>query len=81
MLTGLFYGDDYLIYILIMFLGRNWFNAEFLCYLYTFQRQQTKASTPLTTELFYEWKKKKMEQKEAEHAAKIAERAKNDRMR
>lgn len=44
------------------------------------QRQQIKASTPLTTELFNEWKKKKMDQKEAEHAAKMAERAKNDRM-
>ncbi|KAH9322213.1 hypothetical protein KI387_016852, partial [Taxus chinensis] len=44
------------------------------------QRQQVKASTPLTTELFYEWKKQKMELKEVEHAAKRAERAKNDRM-
>ncbi|GLJ54126.1 hypothetical protein SUGI_1159220 [Cryptomeria japonica] len=44
------------------------------------QRHQIKVSTPLTTDLFYEWKKKKTEQKEAEHAAKIAERAKNDRM-
>jgi hypothetical protein len=40
-----------------------------------------KTSTPMTTALFEEWKKKKMLEKEAQLAAKQAERVKNDRMR
>lgn len=44
------------------------------------QRRQTKTTTPLNGDLFYEWKKKKTDQKEAELAANRAERAKNDRM-
>jgi len=44
------------------------------------QRRQTKTSTPINGDLFYQWKKKKTDQKEAELAAKRAERAKNDRM-
>ncbi|CAM6102651.1 unnamed protein product [Calypogeia fissa] len=44
------------------------------------QRHAVKTSTPITAELFAEWKQKKMEQREAEQAAKKAERAKADRM-
>lgn len=35
----------------------------------------------MTTELFMQWKKKKMAEREAGLAAEMAERAKNDRMR
>lgn len=35
----------------------------------------------MTTELFMQWKQKKMEEREAGLAAQSAERAKNDRMR
>lgn len=35
----------------------------------------------MTPQLFMEWKKKKMEEREAGLAAQQAERAKNDRMR
>lgn len=45
------------------------------------QRHQLKQSTPITGELFANWKKKKSDEKEAELAAKRAERAKMDRMR
>ncbi|XVF75476.1 hypothetical protein PTKIN_Ptkin13bG0191000 [Pterospermum kingtungense] len=44
------------------------------------QRSQVKESTPMTTELFMQWKKKKTEEREASLAAQQAERAKNDRM-
>ncbi|KAL9270409.1 Zinc finger CCCH domain-containing protein [Drosera capensis] len=44
------------------------------------QRSKTNTTTPLTTELFMQWKKKKMEEREAGLAAGKAERAKNDRM-
>ncbi|KAG6551266.1 hypothetical protein Mapa_007192 [Marchantia paleacea] len=44
------------------------------------QRHQLKQSTPITGELFANWKRKKQEEKEAELAAKRAERAKMDRM-
>ncbi|XP_043696617.1 zinc finger CCCH domain-containing protein 11 isoform X3 [Telopea speciosissima] len=44
------------------------------------QRAKVASSTPLTPELFMQWKKKKMEEKEAGLAAQRAERAKNDRM-
>ncbi|XP_009602547.1 zinc finger CCCH domain-containing protein 11 isoform X1 [Nicotiana tomentosiformis] len=44
------------------------------------QRAKLTASTPLTTELFMEWKKKKMEEREASLAKQRADRAKNDRM-
>ncbi|BBN06932.1 protein MpC3H13 [Marchantia polymorpha subsp. ruderalis] len=44
------------------------------------QRHQLKQSTPITGELFANWKKKKSDEKEAELAAKRAERAKMDRM-
>lgn len=35
----------------------------------------------MTPELFFQWKKKKMEERDAGLAAQQAERAKNDRMR
>ncbi|XP_072975965.1 zinc finger CCCH domain-containing protein 11 [Typha angustifolia] len=44
------------------------------------QRAKVATSTPLTTELFMQWRKKKMEEMEAGLAAMRAERAKNDRM-
>ncbi|XP_026658704.1 zinc finger CCCH domain-containing protein 11-like isoform X2 [Phoenix dactylifera] len=44
------------------------------------QRAKVTASTPLTPELFMQWKKKKMDEREAGLAARQAERAKNDRM-
>ncbi|ONK62404.1 uncharacterized protein A4U43_C07F3520 [Asparagus officinalis] len=44
------------------------------------QRAKVTTTTPMTPELFYQWKKKKMEERDAGLAAKQAERAKNDRM-
>lgn len=44
------------------------------------QRSKVKASTPLTSELFAQWKKKKMDERDASMASQRAERAKNDRM-
>ncbi|OEL16631.1 Zinc finger CCCH domain-containing protein 11 [Dichanthelium oligosanthes] len=44
------------------------------------QRKKTKTTTPMTTELFMLWKRKKAEEREAGQAALKAERAKNDRM-
>ncbi|PIN03716.1 putative protein, contains CCCH-type Zn-finger [Handroanthus impetiginosus] len=44
------------------------------------QRTKVTTATPMTPELFMQWKKKKMEEKEAGLAAQRAERAKNDRM-
>ncbi|XP_022744569.1 zinc finger CCCH domain-containing protein 11-like [Durio zibethinus] len=44
------------------------------------QRSKITASTPMTTELFMQWKMKKREEREASLAAQRAERAKNDRM-
>ncbi|XP_021888661.1 zinc finger CCCH domain-containing protein 11 [Carica papaya] len=44
------------------------------------QRAKLTKSTPMTPQLFMEWKKKKMEEREAGLAAQQAERAKNDRM-
>ncbi|KAL2554472.1 Zinc finger CCCH domain-containing protein 21 [Forsythia ovata] len=44
------------------------------------QRAKITASTPMTPELFMQWKKKKVEEQEAGLAAQRAERAKNDRM-
>ncbi|ESR49431.1 hypothetical protein WN944_018390 [Citrus x changshan-huyou] len=44
------------------------------------QRGKLKSTTPMTTELFMQWKKKKMEERNAGLAAQQAERAKNDRM-
>ncbi|CAI9780151.1 unnamed protein product [Fraxinus pennsylvanica] len=44
------------------------------------QRAKITASTPMTPELFMQWKKKKVEEREAGLAALRAERAKNDRM-
>ncbi|XAR56106.1 hypothetical protein NMG60_11036437 [Bertholletia excelsa] len=44
------------------------------------QRAKVTTITPMTTELFQQWKKKKMEEREAGLAALQAERAKNDRM-
>lgn len=44
------------------------------------QRAKVATTTPMTTELFMEWKKKKFEQKEAGLAVLRADRAKNDRM-
>jgi hypothetical protein len=44
------------------------------------QRSATKSSTPITTDLFLQWKQEKQAKREAELSAKRAERAKNDRM-
>ncbi|PPE01343.1 hypothetical protein GOBAR_DD01669 [Gossypium barbadense] len=44
------------------------------------QRSKTTSSTPMTTELFMQWKTKKMEEREVSLAAQRADRAKNDRM-
>ncbi|KAM7492122.1 hypothetical protein LguiA_035043 [Lonicera macranthoides] len=44
------------------------------------QRAKVTTTTPITTELFFQWKNKKMEEKEAGLAALRAERAKSDRM-
>ncbi|XP_022841820.1 zinc finger CCCH domain-containing protein 11 [Olea europaea var. sylvestris] len=44
------------------------------------QRAKITASTPMTPELFMQWKKRKVEEREAGLAALWAERAKNDRM-
>lgn len=44
------------------------------------QRKKVQTTTPMTTELFMEWKRKKAEEREAGLAALRAERAKNDRM-
>ncbi|XP_071732407.1 zinc finger CCCH domain-containing protein 11-like isoform X2 [Rutidosis leptorrhynchoides] len=44
------------------------------------QRAKVKTTTPMTTELFMEWKRKKVEARDAGLAAQRAERAKNDRM-
>ena len=45
------------------------------------QRAKVKTTTPMTTDLFMGWKKKKVDEKEAGLAALRADRAKNDRMR
>ena len=45
------------------------------------QRAKVKTTTPITPELFFQWKKKKMDERDAGLAAQQAERAKNDRMR
>ncbi|KAL6277773.1 hypothetical protein ACE6H2_021374 [Prunus campanulata] len=44
------------------------------------QRAKVMTSTPMTPELFMQWKKKKMAERDAGLAAQMAERAKNDRM-
>ncbi|XP_048446448.1 zinc finger CCCH domain-containing protein 21 isoform X3 [Pyrus x bretschneideri] len=44
------------------------------------QRAKVTTITPMTTELFMQWRNKKTEEKEAGLAAQRAERAKNDRM-
>ncbi|KAM0852154.1 hypothetical protein ACQ4PT_051933 [Festuca glaucescens] len=44
------------------------------------QRKKIQTTTPMTTELFMEWKRRKAEEKEAGLAALRADRAKNDRM-
>ncbi|XP_059667719.1 zinc finger CCCH domain-containing protein 11-like [Cornus florida] len=44
------------------------------------QRAKITTSTPMTPELFIQWKKKKMEARDASMAAEKADRAKNDRM-
>ncbi|MBA0551453.1 hypothetical protein Golob_022337, partial [Gossypium lobatum] len=44
------------------------------------QRAKLKTSTPMTPELFMEWKKKKIAERDEGLAAQSAERAKNDRM-
>ncbi|XP_078445130.1 zinc finger C-x8-C-x5-C-x3-H type family protein [Wolffia australiana] len=44
------------------------------------QRAKVATTTPMTPELFMQWKKKKIEEREAGLAALRAERAKNDRM-
>lgn len=45
------------------------------------QRAKVTTCTPMTTELFMQWRNKKTEEKEAGLAAQRADRAKNDRMR
>ncbi|KAG6437380.1 hypothetical protein SASPL_102295 [Salvia splendens] len=44
------------------------------------QRAKVSTCTPMTTDLFMQWKMKKVEEREAGLAAQRAERAKNDRM-
>ncbi|KAL1549472.1 zinc finger CCCH domain-containing protein 11-like [Salvia divinorum] len=44
------------------------------------QRAKVSTCTPMTTDLFMQWKKNKVEDREAGLAAQRAERAKNDRM-
>ncbi|XP_024991342.1 zinc finger CCCH domain-containing protein 11-like [Cynara cardunculus var. scolymus] len=44
------------------------------------QRAKVKTTTPMTTDLFMDWKQKKVDEKEAGLAAQRADRAKNDRM-
>ncbi|KAK7337020.1 hypothetical protein VNO77_17577 [Canavalia gladiata] len=44
------------------------------------QRAKVSTSTPMTPELFMQWRKKKIEERDASLAAQQAERAKNDRM-
>lgn len=44
------------------------------------QRAKVTTTTPMTPELFFHWKKKKIEERDANMAAQQAERAKNDRM-
>ncbi|MBA0660825.1 hypothetical protein Goklo_012781, partial [Gossypium klotzschianum] len=44
------------------------------------QRAKLKTSTPMTPELFMEWKKKKIAERDESLAAQRAERAKNERM-
>ncbi|KAJ7972461.1 zinc finger CCCH domain-containing protein 11-like [Quillaja saponaria] len=44
------------------------------------QRAKVTTTTPMTPELFMQWKKKKIEERDAGLAAQMAERAKNDRM-
>ncbi|KAL7133399.1 hypothetical protein ABFS83_12G138100 [Erythranthe nasuta] len=44
------------------------------------QRAKVTTTTPMTPELFMQWKKKKVEEREAGLAAQRADRAKNDRM-
>lgn len=45
------------------------------------QRAKVATTTPMTTELFMQWKQKKLDEREAGLASLRAERAKNDRMR
>ena len=54
--------------------------ANRFSYLF-FQRAKVSTCTPMTTDLFMQWKMKKVEEREAGLAAQRAERAKNDRMR
>ncbi|KAG6728479.1 hypothetical protein I3842_02G174900 [Carya illinoinensis] len=44
------------------------------------QRAKVATTTPMTTELFLQWKKKKIEERDAGLAEQQADRAKNDRM-
>ncbi|XP_027174923.1 zinc finger CCCH domain-containing protein 11-like [Coffea eugenioides] len=44
------------------------------------QRAKVATTTPMTPELFVQWKKKKIEERDASLAAQVADRAKNDRM-
>lgn len=61
------------------------FPFDSMLHLFTFsclsQRAKVKTTTPMTPELFFQWKKKKMDERDAGLAAQQAERAKNDRMR
>ncbi|OIW12214.1 hypothetical protein TanjilG_28622 [Lupinus angustifolius] len=44
------------------------------------QRAKVATTTPMTPELFHQWKKKKVDERDASLAAQQADRAKNDRM-
>lgn len=44
------------------------------------QRSKVKSTTPMTTELFLQWKQKKTDERAANMASQSADRAKNDRM-
>lgn len=44
------------------------------------QRRMTKTTTPMTEDLFAQWKRKKLEARDAELASRKAERARTDRM-
>lgn len=44
------------------------------------KRSKLSTTTPMTPELFKEWKRKKQEERDAKMALQMAERAKNDRM-
>jgi DRG Family Regulatory Proteins, Tma46 len=61
---------------------RSFQEKKIMLYYFPFmQRAKLTKSTPMTPALFMQWKKKKLDERDAGLAAKQAERAKNDRMR